>query len=199
MKELELYINNPQSPKLIELKGNVVIKSSDNFGISLGKTSSKSVLKITRPNIVVDGNHASIIFLVDNLLNMDFSLIKIMPEATSVTIKNLNIKVIVSSDKNSSRSISAIYNLARATNIENVKINMKSNSQIDLFGIRNYSDKSNLHSTKGDDVTIHNCTINLIGNAKDFSNECTAYGIYNEKSDSNLIVKRRSHIAKALF
>ncbi len=184
MKSFENTINDKENPRLIELHGTIEVKAADASAFSLGRSCNTSACDITRSDVIIDGSDAQIVVNIDDELNSDYSVVRIMPEATNVKIRNLNIKLLVNHNKNCDRSIYAIYNYAEGVVLENVHIYMHSDAQINMFGIGCYSDKSDRWGTKGDNSTIVNSTIKVDCLPKDFTNCCKCYGIYIEKADN---------------
>ena len=110
MKELELYINDPESPKLIELEGNMVFRIRKDNTFSLGRTCNKSGCDITRSDIIIDGSRAMITVFIEEKLSFDFSVFRIMRETSNVTLRNLNIKVFVKYKESVKEHLFSIYN-----------------------------------------------------------------------------------------
>ena len=184
MRSFEKIINDNNSSKLIELNGLIEIKAGGGSMFSLGRSCNTSACDITRSDIVIDGSNAQIIVNIDDMLYSDYSIIRIMPEATNITIKNLNIKLVVNHSINSDKAIYAIYNYAEGVVLENVHIYMHSEAQINMFGIGCYGDKSDRWGTKGDNITIVNSTIKVDCLPSSFTHACRCYGVYIDKADN---------------
>ena len=184
MKELELYINDPESPKLIELEGNMVFRIRKDNTFSLGRTCNKSGCDITRSDIIIDGSRAMITVFVEENLSFDFSVFRIMREASNVTLRNLNIKVFVKYKESVNDKLFSIYNYGEGTRLENINIYMKSEAQVNMRGIANFADKADRWSAKGDNLLITDSKINIDCLPENFPKKCEICGIHNENADS---------------
>lgn len=184
-KEIERLINDKASPDELRLSGNIVIDVNRDGSITMGHTCVKGVINIMRPNIVIDGSNAKIEVNVNDCTTSDWSLFFIHPVARNVQFKNMNVRVKIDNDANSSRTFSLIYNTAYGLKIDNCSLEMISYRQINMIGIYNNGNLDTHMDTRSDNLVISNSTIRTECYA-DYGQdrECAVYGVYNYLANS---------------
>ena len=183
-KILEQKINDMDGDSLVELKGKIEINIDRSSSFTVGKRCVKGIIDINRSNVIIDGLGAEIIVNVKDSFTSDWSLFFVSPAVRNVQLKNLFIKVNIDNSEDTNRLFSVVYNTSYGLKIINCNFEVISNKQINLYGIYNNGNLDTHIETRADNLTVDNCQIKVDCNAENYSNECSAYGIYNYLANS---------------
>ena len=146
MKTFENTINCGTN-RLIELTRDISGLQTPRRSLAIGKTTHFSFIKI------IDGKASTIDVKINTDFQGELSLIRLAKNIKNVTLTNLRIKVHFVGE-HSNNNFYCIYNCSEELKIENCSIEVISDSQINLFGIYNYGDKSETWNAHADNVSI---------------------------------------------
>lgn len=186
MKSIENIINSSTN-RLIELTQDIYGLQTPRRSLAIGKASHSSFINIERGNIIIDGKASTIDVKINTDFQGELSLIRLAKNIKNVTLTNLKIKVHFVGE-HSNNKFYCIYNCSEELKIENCSIEVISDSQINLYGIYNYGDKSETWNANADTVSICNNRIYVDCRATTFPNTCHLYGIYNTVGGSLSVV-----------
>ena len=184
IKELEEKINNVNSSLEIKLNGNLDINYQCGVNFFIGKTFTKGIINIARPNVVIDGAGAEIKVSVEDAINGDWSLFFIKASATNVQLKNLNIRIFLKNQVDCNRIFSAIYNTAVGLKIQNCHIEVYAEKQSSIIGVFNNGNLDTTLETRADNMVIENSYIKVECHPEEYSKEVRTVGIYNYLANS---------------
>lgn len=179
---IQQEINNLNN-KYILLTGHHTINLSENDFLNRRQHSFNGVIKVNRPNLVIDGADATIEITLKNLTT-NWSLFRIDQEACNVELRNLRVKVIIENQSDCDNHFTGIYNTAFGLKINNCQIELYSNKQINLYGVYNNGNLDTHMDTKADNLVIDNSTFKVNVFSESFMHYSTSCGIYNNLANS---------------
>lgn len=182
---LERLINESTSRE-IKLNGNFNLVVENSKTITIGKGIVKKIVKINRPDVIIDGSNSTIKVEVSEnaVIDTDIALFYIGESAKNICFKNMKIYIYVRNLENIEKTFYAIYNGSFGTKFENCTIELFSQNQMHLIGIYNRADISTHMVTCADNVVVSNSFINVRCCSENFTKECNVYGIYNHLGNS---------------
>ena len=116
---IEKLINSNDEQYEIKLKGRIKLKINDVSTLNIGHNHLKSLIKIKKSNIVIDGSDAIIDIEVENSLSSDYCIFYLSKEVENVEMRNLKIIVNINNPTNTTRKIILIYNESFGLKINN--------------------------------------------------------------------------------
>ena len=183
-KKLEEYINEHSSPH-IKLSGKYKIDFKGTKHITLGSSRYiQKLVEIKKQDIIIDGSDSLIELEVNENFTEDVALFYVRPNVPNVQFQNLKINVVIHNSENLTKSFYAIYNTSPNVKLDNCMIYINSDKQLNMTGIFNYGEADASMYTRADNMTITNSIIGIKCNSKEFSQECTLYGIYNRMANN---------------
>lgn len=183
-KELENRINDTASPLKIELNGEIRLTPQRDNSFIIGKTYVKSLIEITRPGVTIDGTNAKIIVDMEDCSDGDRCVFFVRSSAANVCFRNMNLEIHIHGPKECTRTFSAVYNTAFGLRLENCRIEVSSDKQLNVVGVYNNGNLDTHMETRADNLVIDNCTIRAACLAEHFPTECCVYGLYNYYANS---------------
>ncbi len=183
-KELENRINDTASPLKIELNGEIRLTPQRDNSFIIGKTYVKSLIEITRPGVTIDGTNAKIIVDMEDCSDGDRCVFFVRSSAANVCFRNMNLEIHIHGPKECTRTFSAVYNTAFGLHLENCRIEVISDKQLNVVGVYNNGNLDTHMETRADNLVIDNCTIRAACLAEHFPTECCVYGLYNYYANS---------------
>lgn len=182
-QEIETQINNGTNRE-VKLHGKITLTVNKIGSFTVGKTCVKGIIAVTRPNVVIDGSDAEIDAEIGDCTTNDWSLFFVHPQARGVTFRNLDVKINIQNPAHSARTFSAIYNTSYGLHIENCKIEIVSNKQLNLIGVYNNGNLDTHMDTRADAFTMVNSSVRVQCLSEEYEKECAVYGIYNRLANS---------------
>lgn len=183
-KELEQKINATDGGNEIRLSGRITLNINQSGTFTVGKVCVKGIIKITRPDIVIDGSDAEIEANVDDCTTSDWSLFFVTPAARNVQFRNMRIKVRIRNPENSARTFSLIYNTAYGLKLHNCQMEVFSDKQLNLAVIYNNGNLNTSLETRADNLVIADSFLKAECRAEVYEKDCKVYGLYNYLANS---------------
>ncbi len=183
-EDLGKFFNGNREGNEVKLHGKIHVQVNKGGSFTVGTVCIKGVIRITRPNIVIDGSDAELEAEVDDCTTSDWALFLIQPGARNVQFKNINLRVHIRNPYASTRRFSLFYNTAYGVKFENCHMEVHSDRQINLIGIYNNGNLDTHMETRADNLVINDCFIKAECWAEEFSKECRVYGLYNNLANS---------------
>ncbi len=182
--ELEKLINSAESPKEIKLAGTIRLDVSKSQSFTIGRNFVKGIVAVMKPNIVIDGSNGEIEAEIEDCTNSDWALFFVHPSARDVTLKNLTIRVRVNNTQHTTRLFAAIYNTAFGLKLENCRIEVYADKQLNLMGVYNNGNLDTHMETRADNLVVSNSFIKVECLPEEFPKESAVYGLYNNLANS---------------
>ena len=179
---IQQEINNLNN-KYILLTGHHKINLSEKDFSNKRLHSFNGVIKVNRPDLVIDGADATIEITLKNLTT-NWSLFRIDQEACDVELRNLRVKVIIENPSDCDNHFAGIYNTAFGLKINNSQIELYSNKQINLYGVYNNGNLDTHMDTKADNLVIDNSTFKVNVFSESFVHYIVSCGIFNNLANS---------------
>ena len=168
-EDLESLINGERKGNEVKLHGKICVRVNKGGSFTVGTVCVKGVIRITRPNTVIDGSDAEIEAEVDDCTTSDWALFLIQPGARNVQFRNINLRVYIRNPKASTRKFSLFYNTAYGVKFENCHMEVHSDRHINLVGIYNNGNLDTHMETRADSLVINDCFIKAECWAEEFS------------------------------
>lgn len=183
-KELERLINDAGSGSEVKLSGKIRLNVDQSGTFTVGKLCVKGIIQIMRSDVIIDGSDAQIEAVIDDCTTSDWSLFFVHPMARNVQFRNMNVKVRLNNPEHSTRTFSVIYNTAYGLKLDNCKLNVLSEKQINMVGLYNNGNLDTHMETRADNLVVENSLIKVECRATEFEKECKVYGVYNQLANS---------------
>lgn len=180
---LQSKLNNERGRK-VELEGKIELKICKDRNVSLGRSYSRGILEVTRPDLLIDGGNGEIEAEIEDCTTGDWSLFLIRPTARNVTFRNLKVRVHIRNPQASTRHFSLFYNMAYGVKFENCQLEVYSDRQLNLYGICNNGNTDTHLETRADNLTVSDSCVRAECRAESYPVECTVYGLYNYLANS---------------
>lgn len=148
----------------------------------VGKKFSKSLVTITKPNIVLDFSNAIVRVYITDPLDTDLNIFFVSSMAKNVEIKNLKLYVYLNIPA-TARQIVGIYNTAYGLKLNNCFIEIVSENQSNLVGMFNNGNLDTHMETRADNLVIANSCIK-VQIVQSGMKDSVVYGIYNNLANS---------------
>ena len=181
---LEELINAEREGNEVKLHGKIRVQVNKGGSFTVGTVCVKGVIRITRPNTVIDGSDAEIEAEVDDSTTSDWALFFLTPSARGVQFKNMNIRVHICNPYASTRRFSLFYNTAYGVKFGNCHLELISEKQLNLTGIYNNGNLDTHMETRADNLVVSDCFIKAECLAEEYPKECVIYGLYNYLANS---------------
>ena len=181
-KELQKLLDNSNVFSELKLHGEIVLNLPQSKNYYVGKSFSKNLLTLSKPNIVIDGTDAVIRVDIDEIPDANLNIFLISGMASNIEIKNLRMYVYVNCPENA-HQITGIFNMAYGVRLINCSIEMISENPVNLFGIHNNGNLDTHLETRADNLIIERCNIKT-QILKRGTKNCRVYGIYNNLANS---------------
>ena len=94
-KELQKLLDNSNVFSELKLHGEIVLNLPQSKNYYVGKSFSKNLLTLSKPNIVIDGTDAVIRVDIDEIPDANLNIFLISGMASNIEIKNLRMYVYV--------------------------------------------------------------------------------------------------------
>lgn len=172
------------SGRRVELEGKIGVKIRKDRSVSLGKSYSRGIIEITRPDLVTEGGNGEIEAEIEDCTTGDWSLFLIRPTARNATFRNLKVRVHIRNPQASTRHFSLFYNTAYGVRFENCRLEVYSDRQLNLYGIFNNGNADTHLETRADNLTVSGSCVRAECRAENYPAECTVYGLYNYLANS---------------
>lgn len=183
-EDLEKFFNGNGEGNEVKLHGKICVKMNSIGSFTVGTTCIKGMVKIIRPNMVIDGSDAEIEAEVDDCTTSDWALFFLTPSARCVQFKNMNVRVHIRNLHACTRKFAIFYNTAFGIKFENCRLELLSEKQLNLMGIYNNGNLDTHMETRADNLVINDCFIKTECWAEEFSKECRVNGLYNNLANS---------------
>lgn len=183
-KQIEARINDINASREIRLEGKISLRLDGNGVISVGKAHVRGLIEITRSDVVIDGSNAEIQLDVEDSTTSDWGLFYIRPKASNVRFRNLNVRIWIKNPEHSNRMFVAFYNTAYGTSIENCRVEILSDKQLNLACIYNNGNTDTHMETRADNLSVTSCVFKARCRAEEYPKEVAVWGLINNLANS---------------
>lgn len=181
-QELQEKINAVGMYETVRLKGEIRLEGTENRCFYVGKSFAKSLIEITKPNIILDGSDAVVRLELTEEPGTDLNVFFVSSLAKNVQINNLNLQVYLNFP-GSVRQIVGIYNTAFGLKLNNCRIEIISENQANLTAVFNNGNLDTHLETRADNLVVENCLLRaqVVGEGERRSE---VYGLRNQLANS---------------
>ncbi|MGN1099543.1 MAG: hypothetical protein ACI4S9_04305 [Christensenellales bacterium] len=183
-RELEQRINDEANGNEVKLNGKIRIDVNQAGAFTVGRLCVKGIVQIRRSDVIIDGSNAEIEANIGDCTTSDWSLFFIHQTARNTELRNLRIKVRIQNPSHSVRTFALIYNTAYGLKLNNCRIEVYSDKQLNMIGIYNNGNLDTHMETRADNLVVANSLIKIECRSSEFGKECSVYGLYNYLANS---------------
>jgi hypothetical protein len=155
--------------------------------IILGWKKCQKAVCIDQEGIVFDGNNKKITLVLSQTPSEDTAVIEVSSKARYTHIKNLKVEVEYNGEQ-CTRTLFAIRNFAKNVKIENCRIKMVCNGQINMTAIHNEAAIDTTLESGADELIISDSHFTMHSNAVQYDLPQMLFGIRNNLGNSICVV-----------
>ena len=166
----------------VRFEGEINLELPKSTSFYVGKNFSKSLLNITKPNLILNFAEAIVRVNITDPLDTDLNIFFVSSMAKNVEIKNLKLYVYLNIPA-TTRQIVGIYNTAYGLKLNNCSVEVVSENQSNLIGVFNNGNLDTHMETRADNLVISNNYIR-VQIVQSGMKDSSVYGIYNNLANS---------------
>lgn len=180
--QIQQMIDSAKLFSEVKFEGEIDLELPKGASFYVGKSFSKSLVTITKPNIALDFSDAIVRVHIADPLDTDLNIFFVSSMAKNVEIRNLKLYVYMNFPA-TSRQIVGLYNTAYGLKLNNCYIEVVSENQANLVGVFNNGNLDTHMETRADNLVIANSHIK-VQSVQSGIKENSTYGIYNNLANS---------------
>lgn len=155
---LQEKINSAGMYETVRLKGEIRLGVSESKCFYVGKSFAKSLIEITKPNLILDGSDAVVRLELEEEPGTDLNVFFVSSMAKNVQMNNLNLQIHLNFP-GTVRQIVGIYNTAYGLKLNNCRIEIISENQANLTAVCNNGNLDTHMETRADNLVVENCLL----------------------------------------